>query len=987
MSVRNSRLSKSLIVTLLLFNAGRSNAQQVHANGTTESASGTIATGVLSTSSGYGLFAEKGGLIQSAGPLNIMTGGPGANPVHAETGGKIFITDGATIRGAGLNAIGLNATGSDSQISTNNAIVEMTGSDSYGAKAINNGFISMTGGSLKGYSGVQTFLGGKFIGKDVTIIATGNSFGHGVEANQHSAIELTGGSVTTSGNNSIGLYVIDPDTNSISLTANGTRINTSGLGSFGAYVNIGKMLLNDVAIHTTGMHSDGARVDGINDVTLGGGVAGASALTMNGGSILTESTSAYGLMALSQGLITASNVNIQTLGESGIGAAAQLGGKIVLRGGSIMTSGSLAHGLFAVGMGGPDDAPLERARIEAAGTSITTKGDGAYGAYLRSSSDLQLDDSSITTYGKDAAGLVASTYEIGGTSKATITNSTITSTQAAGIRVLGNEPSAATELDVSLKNSTVSGKTNVIEVDSNANGNVAVLKLSANNSVLNGAAETSTGNISELALKNKSIWNMSGNSMITKLSLADSSLVYTGSNNFSPMTLTIKNNFDTTNGTIQLNTVLDDDNSRTDKLIVEGDTSGSGKIRIKNAGGRGAQTSNGIKIIDVAGTSNANFALSGDYIIQGQQAVVGGAYAYTLHKNGINSPNDGDWYLRSQLIGQTEQKEMPLYQAGVPSYEVYPQALLELNTLPTMEQRLGNRQWADASGISSGYNETASAGTWGRVEGNRHSIKPVISDSQTNYDSNIYRLQAGVDALLYQNISAGRLVGGLFAQYINGRTVTSSHFGAGKINTNGYGVGATLNWFGNNGFYIDNQLQYNVYDSDLSSKLTGASLVKGNNGSGYAVSSEIGLAIKHAPGWTMTPQAQLIYSKVKFDNFKDAFDAQVTLEKGASLLGRLGLSLTHERTTLDGNGKSSYQRNYAIVNLYNEFMDGTRVDVAGVGFASRNERLWGGIGMGTSYSWANGKYMVYGQGMFNTSLKNFGDSHTFTATLGMSVAF
>jgi outer membrane autotransporter protein len=69
-------------------------------------------------------------------------------------------------------------------------------------------------------------------------------------------------------------------------------------------------------------------------------------------------------------------------------------------------------------------------------------------------------------------------------------------------------------------------------------------------------------------------------------------------------------------------------------------------VRVINVGGGGAQTVEGIKIIDVGGASNGAFSLLGDYVIQGQQAVVGGAYAYTLQKNGVSTPTDGDWYLR-----------------------------------------------------------------------------------------------------------------------------------------------------------------------------------------------------------------------------------------------------------------------------------------------------------------------------------------------------
>jgi len=732
--------------------------------------------------------------------------------VTAESGGQIFINDGATILGTGIGAKGLHTSGTDSQIVAKNVVVEMTGSGSYGARA-DGGLINMTGGSITAEKGVFTFMGGKFIGKDVAISTTGSTSAPGVEANQGGSVDLSGGSVTTTGNNSHALYVINTAitaTSAPSLIASDTVVKTSGANAIGAYVNIGKMLLNNVSLHTTGASAYGAVVDGINDVNHGG-TAGMSALTMNGGSIVTESADAYGLVARSQGVLTANNVTIQTLADSGIGATAQFGGKIVLNGGSITTSGSLAHGLFVAAMGGPNGAPPVAARIEATGSTITTTGDNAHGAYLRSTAELQLDNTSITTYGAGAAGLLASTYQTGSTSKATIANSSITSLQAAGIRVVGNAAASATELEVNLTNSTVSGQTNVIEVDSGASGYAAILKLSADNSVLNGAARTGNGNTSELALKNKSVWNMSGDSSLTILTLNDSALVYTHSGNFNPMTLNVKNNFDAADGIILLNTVLGDDNSQTDKLVVAGDTNGTAKIRIKNAGGAGAQTIKGIKIIEVNGASNASFALSGDYLIHGEQAVVGGAYAYTLHKNGLDNPNDGAWYLRSQLM---QGKEVPMYQTGVSSYEVYPQALLELNTLASLQQRVGNRQWADGSdsnsGISAGNNDAVRTGAWGRIEGSRHSIKPGFSESQANYDSNIYKLQAGVDTLLYEDAASGQLIGGALVQYGNGRTSASSPFGTGKINTNGYGVGATLSWFGNNGFYVDNQLQYNL---------------------------------------------------------------------------------------------------------------------------------------------------------------------------------
>uniref|UniRef100_UPI001F0AF05A autotransporter outer membrane beta-barrel domain-containing protein n=5 Tax=Nitrobacteraceae TaxID=41294 RepID=UPI001F0AF05A len=154
-------------------------------------------------------------------------------------------------------------------------------------------------------------------------------------------------------------------------------------------------------------------------------------------------------------------------------------------------------------------------------------------------------------------------------------------------------------------------------------------------------------------------------------------------------TLTVVGNYVGNGGTVQLNTRLGGDGSPTDLLRVQGSTSGSSSLRITNVGGTGAQTTEGIKVIGVAGASNGSFSLLGSYVLHGEQAVVGGAYAYTLQKNGIATPGDGDWYLRSSLINPpVSAPPGPLYQPGVPLYENYAQVLLGMNDLPTLQQRV-----------------------------------------------------------------------------------------------------------------------------------------------------------------------------------------------------------------------------------------------------------------------------------------------------------
>ncbi len=442
--------------------------------------------------------------------------------------------------------------------------------------------------------------------------------------------------------------------------------------------------------------------------------------------------------------------------------------------------------------------------------------------------------------------------------------------------------------------------------------------------------------------------------------------------------LTVSGNYSGNGGSIVLNTALGGDDSATDKLNIQGDTTGTTTVVINNIGGVGALTGTGIKIIDVAGASNGTFQLKGHYRIDNLAAMVVGPYAYTLQQNGVGIPADGGWYLRSR------------YQAGVPTYESYPQTLLALSSLPSLQQRVGNRMWAepDASAAATRYgSDKAGTGMWTNIEGRRDNINPARSTSEASYNTDIYRIQGGIDGLLYEEAASGKLIAGLSAQYANGRSAVSSPAGNGRINTAGYGVGASLTWYGNNGFYADGQVQANFYNSDISSPTAGISLAKGNDGRAYTASIEAGQRIQIEPGWTLTPQAQLSYSTVKFDDFTDGFGARVSLDQGSSLRARLGLSLENEKIWHDGSGKANRQHTYAIVNLYNEFKDGMQVHVSDLSFINRNTRLWGGLGLGASYSWADGKYMVYGQGSVNTSLNNFGDSTSLGATVGLRILF
>ncbi|MDX8513970.1 autotransporter outer membrane beta-barrel domain-containing protein [Mesorhizobium sp. VK23E] len=454
--------------------------------------------------------------------------------------------------------------------------------------------------------------------------------------------------------------------------------------------------------------------------------------------------------------------------------------------------------------------------------------------------------------------------------------------------------------------------------------------------------------------------------------------------------LTVTGDYVGNGGLLAFNTALGNDASVTDRLVVNGSTAGTGSVKVTNVGGLGAPTTEGIKIIDIAGASNGALSLLGDYMIQGQQAVVGGAYAYTLQKNDTN----GDWYLKSSLANPPPPPPpatppAPLYQPGVPLYESYAQVLLGLNELPTLQQRIGNR-------YRDGSDATAHPGTayaqldggplqtpiWARIEGRHATMQPSTTSGST-YQADQFNVQTGIDGLALEN-DKGRLIVGLTAQYGTVTADVASFLGNGKIRADGYSTGATLTWYGDNGVYVDGQAQATWYNSNLTSALTGT-MTHGNDGFGYAFGIEGGRRFGVGDGFSLTPQAQLVYSAVNFDTFFDRFGAQVSLGSGDSLSGRVGLSLDHQRTWRDEAGRLARSDVYGIANVHYEFLDGTMINVSGTSFANASDRLRGSIGAGGTYSWADGRYAVYGEISYNTSLSHAGDSYSYKGTGGFRV--
>jgi len=305
-----------------------------------------------------------------------------------------------------------------------------------------------------------------------------------------------------------------------------------------------------------------------------------------------------------------------------------------------------------------------------------------------------------------------------------------------------------------------------------------------------------------------------------------------------------------------------------------------------------------------------------------------------------------------------------------------------------MRQRVGERYSRETPPVAG--SPTAPGGTtgpqgvmWGRIEGEHTRVEPDHSTTGSRWQADQFKMQAGLDGLFVDN-GAGRLFGGFTFQYSQASASVRSFYGNGRISTEGYSLGATLSWLGSNGFYVDAQTQMSLYSSKLRSGLAGR-LANSNSALGYAVGVEAGQRFALDGDWSLTPQAQLVYSSIDVQSFTDRFGARVKLGKGDSLTGRLGLAIDYRSTRKDEDGRPIRSSLYGIANLYHEFLDKTDVSLSGTRLRSTSDQLWGSIGLGGALSWDDDRIAIFGEVSARASLANLSDSYSYKGTAGLRI--
>ena len=129
-----------------------------------------------------------------------------------------------------------------------------------------------------------------------------------------------------------------------------------------------------------------------------------------------------------------------------------------------------------------------------------------------------------------------------------------------------------------------------------------------------------------------------------------------GSNGTAGDVFTIAGNYTGNGGALYLDTVLGDDSSASDRLVISGGSaSGTTGIGIHNAGGAGAETvADGILLVQAL---NGTTTAPGAFALFDPISV--GAYEYFLFKGGVSAGSGENWYLRSTVVASATPAPAP----------------------------------------------------------------------------------------------------------------------------------------------------------------------------------------------------------------------------------------------------------------------------------------------------------------------------------------
>ncbi|ELX77452.1 AIDA autotransporter [Salmonella enterica subsp. enterica serovar Dublin] len=367
-------------------------------------------------------------------------------------------------------------------------------------------------------------------------------------------------------------------------------------------------------------------------------------------------------------------------------------------------------------------------------------------------------------------------------------------------------------------------------------------------------------------------------------------------------TLYVDGNYTGNGGSLYLNTVLGDDDSATDKLVITGDASGTTDLYI-NGIGDGAQTTNGIEVVDVGGVSTSDaFELKNE--------VNASLYTYRLYWN----ESDNDWYLASKAQSDDDDSggddsdvtpsdggddggNVTPPDDGGDGGDVAPQYRADIGAYMGNQWMARNLQMQTLYDREGSQYRNADGSVWARFKAGKAESEAVSGN--IDMDSNYSQFQLGGDILAWGNGQQSVTVG-VMASYINADTDSTGNRGAdgsqftSSGNVDGYNLGVYATWFADaqthSGAYVDSWYQYGFYNNSVESGDAGS---ESYDSTANAVSLETGyrydIALSNGNTVSLTPQAQVVWQNYSADSVKDNYGTRIDGQDGDSWTTRLGL--------------------------------------------------------------------------------------------------
>lgn len=762
-------------------------------------------------------------------------------------------------------------------------------------------------------------------------ISTAGERAHALFADYGGVLQMHDSTILTQGAEASGIAVA---TGSVSLLGASSITTTGDIAPGVALTASNSSIVVDgqgvrIPIRTSGTESPGA-----------GSANGSGTIVLRGVDIATSGLVAFGVLAQSATTVQAEDSTIVTTGLGGVGVEAIGGGNVTLTGGSVTTLMRGAHGLSARGAG---------SRIIADGAAVTVSGVSTSAMQVIDQAHIALRNGSAVSTGVGGSALSMYSTDDAMLQTAEITRSTLLASQGSALSFLGG-PAA-----VAISGSSVAGRYMLI-VDSRTAP--IVVDVTASGSALRGAslvlpAEGGGQHAVRLALRDSSAWLITGDSNLTRLENIGSNVAFVPPTDGVFHSLTL-GQYHSEGGTLGLTAALGGDGSPADKLVIDGGTvTGETGLRIVNAGGKGALTREGIRVIEAI---NGGSAPAGTFALAGR--AVAGPYEYRLYRGSTQSPGDGNWYLRSQQLPTPPDPPTPptppappdppappprpMYRPEVPAYIANEHAAASL-FLHSLHDRMGELPFSSAP-----------AG-WLRLAG-----KTAESGSRSHDYSacaNTVILQGGGDFARGSLFGASdRLHVGAMLSYGHVQTdgLAAGNTARAQGEVNGYGAGLYATWFGQAasdlGPYVDTWFQYAWFDSNV----RGDQLPKvGYHSQAWNASLEGGWALPLAgTSWRVEPQAQVAWLRHRGVSVTEPGGTQVNGGDTNGVVTRLGVRIFR---TLDRDDGGRLQP-YATLNWWHDQAStsvGFSETVLGQLFPRDRYELKLGIGARLSRGWSS----------------------------------